>query len=606
MEGEISNQNRSRHPYGYAGDGDPGMVGGGTYTAPGGNNRNDPNIQDYENIFGPAARDIKLDLQRNKRHARWHLPDALKGSNPYLADRIDGLITDTTASPFTTVLLPYKYIENVDAKLKWNVWSFDEGMASRVPYESAARTLTQTKRSYAGFTVRHGLAITMEHNFMMSEKGRQNFKDQLQQLVGSIQYTNDWDVHIALITAQSYAKERAERYYMSGKTNHQIIREYIDLFGFMSKNANAMDIMIEDAKAILATWGAAEPNFLLCNSKLTFQMTMIPEKTQYLTQGPDGVRRLKAGPNISTYRGLNIIHSRSFSIEEGAPPRDVLRRRVRVAEYYHIPWEEGNQDRFYGFYDESKDAWHKISWKKLLQMSKIPDDGSSAPGGSSGPDKGDDDEEDMYADMSRKEATEKSKTDSSSSHFEDRNSHHASDKSDIVIIRPNIEHNMLGIILGRGGLDELGATFWGQTELSCYDDSMHGIWGMSYKYNEKAIVTNNKNLVRLWDVAYDGYNGGKDCTHVDWTDQEEVDKFVQDHTYENNRPYEGPSMMVMSFPHLNEEESEPWPSPILFYDSESYLLFGFFWFGLHDHASCFFGLSLRGSGLTFLNEQRIH
>jgi hypothetical protein len=27
---------------------------------------------------------------------------------------------------------------------------------------------------------------------------------------------------------------------------------------------------------------------------------------------------------------------------------------------------------------------------------------------------------------------------------------------------------------GRGGIEELGATFWGQTELSCYDDSMHG------------------------------------------------------------------------------------------------------------------------------------
>lgn len=48
------------------------------------------------------------------------------------------------------------------------------------------------------------------------------------------------------------------------------------------------------------------------------------------------------------------------------------------------------------------------------------------------------------------------------------------DLVELVIIRPNIEHNMLGIILGRGGLDELGATFWGQTELSCYDDSMHG------------------------------------------------------------------------------------------------------------------------------------
>ena len=54
------------------------------------------------------------------------------------------------------------------------------------------------------------------------------------------------------------------------------------------------------------------------------------------------------------------------------------------------------------------------------------------------------------------------------------------DHTEIVIVRPNIEHYMLGIIMGLGG-DQLGNTLWGQTELSVYDDSMHGVWGMSYK-----------------------------------------------------------------------------------------------------------------------------
>jgi hypothetical protein len=64
---------------------------------------------------------------------------------------------------------------------------------------------------------------------------------------------------------------------------------------------------------------------------------------------------------------------------------------------------------------------------------------------------------------------------------------------------------MLGVIFGRGGgPEELGATFWGQTELSCYDDSQHGIWGMSYKYHERAIVTNERNLIRVFDVCFDG------------------------------------------------------------------------------------------------------
>jgi len=94
------------------------------------------------------------------------LPDALKGHSQYLTDRVDGLITDAMNSPFTKNILPYVYLENPNQKLKWNVYSFDEGIASRVPYEAAARVLPQTKRSFAGYTVRQGLAIAMEHNFM--------------------------------------------------------------------------------------------------------------------------------------------------------------------------------------------------------------------------------------------------------------------------------------------------------------------------------------------------------------------------------------------------------------------------------------------------------
>jgi hypothetical protein len=152
---------------------------------------------------------------------------------------------------------------------------------------------------------------------------------------------------------------------------------------------------------------------------------------------------------------------------------------------------------------------------------------------------------------------------------------------EVVIVRPNIEHHMLGIILGQGG-ESLGSTFWGQTELSCYDDSMHGIWGMSYKYHERAIVINERNLIRLWDIAYDGYVGGKDDTYVRWDDESEHahsrPSFMQA-TTDVTRPYRGPSMMVMAFDHLEskntggmgssvfkESYSPNWPSPIVFYD----------------------------------------
>lgn len=363
---------RSANEAEYLKTGNPGMVGGGTYTG----TSTEPTLAQYENIFGPAGRDIKLDQQRHKRHQRWHLPDALKGHNQYLTDRIDGLITDKTDSPFTRNILPYVYLENPDQKLKWNVYSFDEGIASRVPYEAAARVLPQTKRSFAGYTIRQGLAIAMEHNFMVSAAGRENFKNQLTQLVGSIQMTNDLDVHVALLQAPSYQRHINEKYHDNKKNTAQLCREYVDLFGIMQKIPNALDWLIEDAKNHLKTWGSQPPSFLLCNGSLTTQLTMTPEKTNYVTNGPDGLKRLAQGPDLPSYRGLSIINSRKFSMDSGSAPRDLLRRRVRVAEYYRIPYNEDNENREYEFYDQSRDTMFRLTWQDLLLMSNMDNQSS--------------------------------------------------------------------------------------------------------------------------------------------------------------------------------------------------------------------------------------
>jgi hypothetical protein len=131
--------------------------------------------------------------------------------------------------------------------------------------------------------------------------------------------------------------------------------------------------------------------------------------------------------------------------------------------------------------------------------------------------------------------------------------------ADLFVLRPNIEHYMLAVIFGRGGgPEELGATFWGQTELSCYDDSQHGIWGMSYKYHERAIVINERNLIRVFDVCFDGYCGGNDARILRWT-AADTDQFRRQ-TQNLTTAYSGPSMVVMALPrHKNVFESFPNP-----------------------------------------------
>jgi hypothetical protein len=503
-----------------------GNYSGNTYT--GTDSKNLENS--YESIFGPAGRDIKTDPQRHKRHQRWHLPDNLKGRNEYLTDRIDGLITDATNSPFTRNILPYVYMESPDQKIKWNVYSFDEGMASRVPYESAARVLTQSKTSHAGYAVRQGLAIVMEHNFLASAAGMSNFQNQLKQLVGSIQLTNDLDVHIALLQAPSYQKTVNEKYYSEDDSLYVAAKRYVDMFGIMQKMPNALDILIEDAKNHLKTWGSPPPTFLMCPSDLTAQLQMSPERTNYITNGPDGLKRLAQGPDLPSYRGLSIIHSQKFSLEPGRKPRNVLKRKVRVAEYY---WVELADVSSYQIYNQKKDMMTTFDKTHALKASQLRE---------------------LFEDKYE-------------SRFEDPNAEQAIDwwacfpavttREDkwrilepqlrdgyCLLIRPNIEHEMLTVIAGRGGTQELGATFWGQTELACYDDAQHGIWGMSYKYHERAIVTNERNLIRMFDVAFDGYAGGMD---TDILKLPNLNQFTKD-THINEPRYNGASVIALHFP----------------------------------------------------------
>lgn len=124
---------------------------------------------------------------------------------------------------------------------------------------------------------------------------------QIMQVVGSIQATNDLDVHMALVLAPSYSKQVQDQYFMDDSVT-KTLRDYVDMFGFCQKNTNAVDIVIEDTRQLLQSWGAEEPDFMLTSPKLTFQMSMTQEKTSYIAKGEEGAEILKQGPTISKYR----------------------------------------------------------------------------------------------------------------------------------------------------------------------------------------------------------------------------------------------------------------------------------------------------------------
>jgi hypothetical protein len=79
--------------------------------------------------------------------------------------------------------------------------------------------------------------------------------------------------------------------------------------------------------------------------------------------------------------------------------------------------------------------------------------------------------------------------------------------------------------------------------------------------HERAIVINERNMHRVWDVAYDGYNGGKGMSMLNWNDNTGADKQAFVEAQQNlTSDYQGKDIIaVLLSPAINHL-----PSPIPF------------------------------------------
>ena len=82
---------------------------------------------------------------------------------------------------------------------------------------------------------------------------------------------------------------------------------------------------------------------------------------------------------------------------------------------------------------------------------------------------------------------------------------------------------------------------------------------MSYKYHALSLVFNTHNLIRFWDISYDGYVGGKDVTILDWGSDGNVARYLSaGHTLAVQ--YSGQSIVVL--PLQTKLISLPSPLPL--------------------------------------------
>ena len=335
----------------------------------------------WENYFGPIAGDIKTNPYDKFGYDNFTLPDAYNGRNMFLRDTIDGFIMEENAW-YTTVCLPY--VRTDEHHFSWNEWRFDTHLVGRVPEEGVSRMIRSSKRSFKESTVRRGIAFQLEHGFMNTPEGQQQYVMNLKQIKQSVQETANHDVVAALLSCRRYDREWEKRNGSYQVSPARLHRAEVSQWAIAQKHPNGLDILHEEFKERLNRWNVT-PNMWIFPPKLCLFLTMVPpEKTEFMRVGSKGPATFDAGPKaLTSFRGVNVFETRTFDVNEGDLPIDLLRRNQTIGEYNVMDDPHKNQGiasykkyrsstRDIIVYNEDDDQWARMSFIQALQACKRP------------------------------------------------------------------------------------------------------------------------------------------------------------------------------------------------------------------------------------------
>jgi len=200
----------------------------------------------------------------------------------------------------------------------------------------------------------------------------------------SVQETQDHDTIFALLNSKNYFKMWEEKFGRLGLSYQKILESEIDNYASIVREEKRLDIIYERHKRLMQRVGA-EPDLLILPPESQIYLSMIPpEKTKYLTAGPDGVLMYKNGPkSLTRFRdGTHVFETRDFNVYENSPPIDLLTRAISISEYYGMLFKDWRNDDISNYqtrwrdswlYDENKDDFVKISFRDAFCHAKIFD-----------------------------------------------------------------------------------------------------------------------------------------------------------------------------------------------------------------------------------------
>lgn len=269
------------------------------------------------------------------------ITDAYIGRNLFLEGRTKGLFM--TDKEWVTKVIPI--MESSEKHFSWGHWKFHRTLASLVPNQGIPRLVTSSKAQRSANTLRRGLGMIIEGDFVRTPEGQREYSNKLTGIVSCILETMKDNTLFKLVTANDDVKEQRAQYGLSHVNMNKLYEFEINQYAAVNTGAPSFVMLSERYKRMLVNQGIT-PDILVVTPESMVVMSAIgpfmPQPIPYTIIGPDGQLFRADGP-LSITRlpdGTNIVEMRDLIIEDNGPRFQPLMSSSTISEHYYMNWDD--------------------------------------------------------------------------------------------------------------------------------------------------------------------------------------------------------------------------------------------------------------------------
>lgn len=319
--------------------------------------------------YGPAGHILE----------NYDLPDAYVGKNTYIRRIIQREIRRDELFPLYD-LLPWKENNN-SIVIAWEQWKFHDHGLDAEPHEGVPRLITSEKEAFSASLTRYGLAFVMEHGFMRTPDGIENYARNIATIANAVKETCAHMAMVALFSCRPYDDSQSNGDIGSIPDLEKLFQAEIDMWACAQKTQWGVELAIGQLRERMSKRGVSSATYFVAPEGMMKAASFQNARMYNFLSGHIG------GPSEPKPEGVSIRESRPFLTGRGRLPEDPCFSNNSIGEFYTMGyhhWAGGSRKRsalstaasspeYYSdlmdtvLYDEDHDQMVRISFEEAIQ-----------------------------------------------------------------------------------------------------------------------------------------------------------------------------------------------------------------------------------------------